>query len=112
MMVHIYSNSHPAMPDEPPRRPKNDLTVSNVRISLVNGTGGLVAFASCLLFDSIRIDSLGIHQLADRSGYRIVYPRDKRSRLYYFPITQQFREQIETAVFSELGVCRDRYRET
>ena len=102
-------NSHPAMFDKTPQRPENDLNVRNVRIYLVNGTGGLIAFASCLIFDSVRIESLGIHQLANKSGYRIVYPRDKRGRLYYFPIEQKFREQIEAAVFSELGAYRDRY---
>ena len=102
-------NNHPTMPEKALRQPRIDVKVSNIRISLVNGSGGLIAFASCLIFDCIRIESLGVHQLADRSGYRIVYPRDKRGRLYYFPISQHFREQIEAAVFSELGVCSDGY---
>lgn len=85
------------------------MQVRDIRISLVNGRNGLVGFVSCLVNESIRIDSIAIHQLANKTGYRIVYPRDKRNRLYYFPINQKLRKQLEDAIFNELRISCDGY---
>ena len=88
------------------------MRISNIRITLINGTGGLISFASVLIDDCIRLDSIAIHQLANRAGYRIVYPRDKSGRPYFFPISQELREQLEDAIFDELGVVsHDRHHQ-
>lgn len=56
-------------------RTPEPLIISEVQIIPVKPQGGLVAFASCIINDSIYIGNIAIHSsLQDPGGYRLIYP--------------------------------------
>lgn len=77
------------------------LTISEVNVTPVKPTDGLVAFASCVIDESLYIGSIGVHKLLDGSGYRITYPTKKlgyKQLNYFHPITKAAGQLIEQAV--------------
>ena len=80
------------------------MVVSEVNITPVKPTDGLVAFASCVIDEHLYISSLGIHQKLDGSGYRITYPTKKigsRQLNYFHPVTKEAGRVIEQAIVSK-----------
>ena len=80
------------------------MTVSEVSITPVKPTDGLVAFASCLIDGQLFIGSLGVHQRLDGTGYRITYPTKKvgsRQLNYFYPVTKDAGRAIEQAVIAK-----------
>jgi stage V sporulation protein G len=77
------------------------MVVSEVNITPVKPSGGLVAFASCVIDGQLYIGSLGVHKRLDGNGYRITYPTKKlgsRQLNYYYPISKIAGNAIEQAV--------------
>lgn len=77
------------------------MDVSEVNITPVKPSDGLVAFASCVINKQLYIGSMGVHQLLDGSGYRITYPTKKigsRQLNYFHPLTKEMGTMIEEAV--------------
>jgi len=77
------------------------MTVSEVNITPVKPTDGLVAFASCVINGQLYLGSLGVHQRLDGTGYRITYPTKKvgiRQLNYFHPVTKEAGMVIEQAI--------------
>jgi DNA-binding cell septation regulator SpoVG len=77
------------------------MVVSEVNITPVKPTDGLIAFASCVIDEQLYIGSLGVHQRLDGTGYRITYPTKKvgsRQLNYYHPVTKDAGRVIEQAI--------------
>ncbi len=77
------------------------MTVSEVNITPVKPTGGLVAFASCVINGQLYLGSIGVHQRLDGTGYRITYPTKKvglRQLNYFHPVTKEAGMVIEQAI--------------
>lgn len=77
------------------------MVVSEVNITPVKPTDGLVAFASCVVNGQLFIGSLGVHKRLDGTGYRITYPTKKigtRQLNYFYPVTKAAGKAIEQAV--------------
>lgn len=80
------------------------MTVSEIQITPVKPSEGLVAFASCVVNDQVYLGSIGIHRLLDGSGYRLTYPTKKiglRQLNYFHPITKEAGAAIERAVIAK-----------
>lgn len=87
------------------------MTVSEVSITPVKPTDGLVAFASCVIDDQLYIGSLGVHQLLNGTGYRITYPTKRigsRQLNYFHPITKEAGKLIEEAILAKCDVLFER----
>lgn len=77
------------------------MIISEINVVPVKPNEGLIAFASCVIDESIYIGSIGVHQRLDGSGYRITYPSKSigSKRLnYYHPITKEVGSTIEQAI--------------
>lgn len=80
------------------------MVVSEVNITPVKPTDGLVAFASCVVNGQLFIGSLGVHQRLDGTGYRITYPTKKvgsRQLNYFHPVTKGAGKAIEQAIVAK-----------
>jgi stage V sporulation protein G len=73
--------------------------ISEVNIVPVKPTGGLVAFASCVINESLYLGSFAIHTRLDGS-HRLVYPRKHNLNIYY-PIRYQLGDALEKAITEE-----------
>lgn len=75
--------------------------ITEVQIIPIKPNNGLVAFASCVLNNSLYVGSIAIHQKLDASGYRLTYPTKKignDNMHVYHPITKIASEAIETTI--------------
>jgi stage V sporulation protein G len=80
------------------------MVVSEVNITPVKPTDGLIGFASCVIDGHLYVGSIGIHKLLDGSGYRITYPTKKiglRQLNYFHPVTKDAGTLIEQAVVAK-----------
>lgn len=81
------------------------IDISNVKITEVKNSRGLVAFASVVVNSSLYLGSIAIHRKLDGRGYRITYPSkrsgDKDFQVFH-PINAQTAKAIEQAIFNEL----------
>jgi len=80
------------------------MTISEINITPVKPSDGLVAFASCVIDGKMYIGSLGVHKLLDSSGYRITYPTKKigsRQLNYFHPVTKEAGAKIEEAIVAK-----------
>ena len=87
------------------------MTISEVNITPVKPTDGLVAFASCVIDGQLYLGSLGIHQRLDGTGYRITYPTKKvgSKRLnFYHPLTKGAGKLIEQAIVAKCNELFER----
>lgn len=92
------------------------MKISNVRINLVQPKSGLIAFASIVIDQNIRLNGIAIHEKSDRAGYRLTYPTRKsgsKEQYLYHPLSPETSASIEKAVFVELKTvlerCHDRH---
>lgn len=91
------------------------MVVSEVNITPVKPTDGLVAFASCVIDGQLFIGSLGVHQRLDGTGYRITYPTKKvgsRQLNFYHPVTKKAGSLIEQAIVAKCNELFERSDET
>lgn len=91
------------------------MVVSEVNITPVKPTDGLVAFASCVIDGQLYLGSLGIHQRLDGTGYRITYPTKKvgsRQLNFYHPLTKEAGKLIEQAIVAKCNELFERSDET
>ena len=80
------------------------MVVSEVNITPVKPTDGLVAFASCVIDGQLYVGSLGVHQLLNGTGYRITYPTKRigsRQLNYFHPVTKEAGKMIEQAIVAK-----------
>lgn len=87
------------------------MVVSEVTITPVKPTDGLVAFASCVIDGQLYIGSLGVHQRLDGTGYRITYPTKKvgsRQLNFYHPVTKEAGRLIEQAIVAKCNELFER----
>lgn len=80
----------------------DQVNVQEIQIHFINGEGGLIGFASCVIDGRWFISNLGIYTRADGSGYRITYPtkilKNNQSLQLFNPITKEAGSCIESAV--------------
>lgn len=91
------------------------MVVSEVSITPVKPTDGLVAFASCVIDGQLYIGSLGIHQRLDGTGYRITYPTKivgSRQLNYFHPVNKEAGTVIEQAIIAKCVELFERSDET
>lgn len=91
------------------------MVVSEVNITPVKPTDGLVAFASCVIDGQLFIGSLGVHQRLDGTGYRITYPTKKvgsRQLNFYHPLAKEAGSLIEQAIVAKCLELFERSDET
>ena len=91
------------------------MVVSEVSITPVKSTDGLIAFASCVIDGQMYIGSLGVHQRLDGTGYRITYPTKKvgsRQLNFYHPVTKEAGRLIEQAIVAKCNELFERSDET
>lgn len=87
-------------------RAPEPLLISEVQIIPVKPQRGLVAFASCVINNSLYVGNIAIHtSLKDPGGYRLVYP-DKvlpNGKLIncVYPINQEAGEAIRVAIIGK-----------
>lgn len=89
-------------PGQPERNPMN---ISDVNITLVKQQGGLIGFASFVLYGAFYVSGIAIHEKRDGSGYRLTYPNRKSGDQVFnicHPINRQASKAIESAVFQKL----------
>ena len=77
------------------------MILSEIQISLIKQTDGLIGFASLVIDNQIYLSSIGIHKKLSSAGYRLTYPKKNGFDLFY-PITAQASQFIETAIFEKL----------
>ena len=83
------------------------LEITEIQIMPIKPNNGLVAFASCVLSESLYVSSIGIHQKLDLSGYRLTYPTKKvlnRDIHLFHPITKELSRQMEIAILAKYEV--------
>lgn len=90
-----------------------DIQVTEVHLTPIRETAGLIALAKVVLNNAIALDSIGVHVRLG-GGYRLTYPM-KSGRYVFHPISRQVGQAIEQAIFSEIRkrlkvVNDDRYR--
>ena len=86
------------------------MKVSEVQIVPVKPDEGLIAFASCLINDSIYLGSIAVFTRLG-GGYRLVYPTKKigdRHLHYHHPISKEAAVAVEEAVFARVRELFDR----
>lgn len=80
------------------------MKVTEVHVTPIKPSEGLVAFASCVVEGQLYIGSLGVHRRLDGTGYRIIYPTKRlgdRQLNYFNPITKEAGLAIEQAVVAK-----------
>ena len=73
--------------------------ISEIEITPIRAQNGLVAFASVLLDNKIRLNSIGIYTKLS-GGYRLTYPTKGQFNILN-PITKEVSQAIETAVLNK-----------
>jgi len=89
------------------------ITVSEVQIDFIKPKDGLIAFASCVINNTLFLSSIAIHKKLNETGYRITYPKKGNFSLFY-PIKQGGSREIENKIIEKLKdvmnkVNNDRY---
>lgn len=81
-----------------------EIKVTEVRLTQIRETAGLIALARVVLNDSLVLDSIGVY-LKLSGGYRITYPM-KNGRYVFHPISKCSGLVIEQAIYSEISKQR------
>lgn len=79
----------------------NRMKISEVEIVLVKPHNGLIAFASCVIDNSIYLSNIAIHKKLNSDGYRLTYP-NKGSNTIFHPINKIASQEIEVEIFNKL----------
>lgn len=89
------------------------ITITEVQVLPIKPKDGLVGFASVVVNKGIYLGSIGIHQKADGSGFRLTYPTkstlDKAFNIFH-PINQETSKLIEEMVILKFkNVMKQQY---
>ena len=84
------------------------LDISSIKVRLVeNGTDGLVAWASCVIADAVKLDNIAIRRGRDGSLF-LTYPAKLAAGgekyNYHHPVTVEAADAIQKAVLDRLAV--------
>lgn len=82
--------------------------LSEVNVTPIKPQGGLIAFASIVIDESIYLSSIAVHLRPDGS-YRLLYPTKRigeRTVNFFHPINRETSKRIEAAVFKK---CEEIY---
>lgn len=77
------------------------MQVSEVNITPIKPSDGLIAFASCVVDKKLYLGSIGVHTRPKDGSYRITYPTKKvgaRAMDYFHPINREMSKAIEIAI--------------
>lgn len=80
------------------------MRITEVQITPIKATNGLIALASIIYNDALFLGSIGVYTRIDGNGYRITYPTKNSSNRnfnIYHPINKQVSEAIEQAILSK-----------
>lgn len=82
-----------------------EINISEIQIIPVKPKNGLVAFSSCVINNSISLNSIAIYSRPNGMGYRLVYPdktlsNGKEINIFY-PISRETSEIINEAIFKK-----------
>lgn len=81
------------------------MKISDLNISLVNHSAGLVGFANFVLDETLYVSGIAIHEKRDGSGYRLTYPTRRSGEQVFnlfHPVNRQASKAIEHAIFRNL----------
>ena len=79
------------------------INLSEIQITPIKPTGGLLAFASFVLDNNLYLGSIAIITRPE-GGYRLLYPTKKvgsRNINVFHPINKSFSDAVETAVIKK-----------
>jgi stage V sporulation protein G len=76
------------------------ITVTEVQIEFITPHEGLIAFATVVVNDCIRLSSIAVHQKLS-GGFRLTYPVKGKFNIFH-PINKETSETIEEAIFQKL----------
>ena len=79
----------------------NMITVTEVQIEFITPRDGLIAFASLVINDCLKLSSIAIHKKLNAEGYRVTYPSKGKFNIFH-PINKEASDSIEEAIFSKL----------
>jgi DNA-binding cell septation regulator SpoVG len=85
--------------------------VSEINITPVKPQGGLIAFASVVIDESLYLSSIAVYTRPDGS-YRLLYPTKKLGERFvnlFHPISRETSKQIEVAIFKK---CEEIFENT
>lgn len=90
------------------------LEVSQVRLRIVeNGHDGLLAWASCVLGDAIKLDNIAVRRGRD-GGLYLSFPAKRTaggSTFHYFhPISREAADLVERAIMARIRELSAQYR--
>ena len=94
------------------------LEVSEINITPIKPVSGLVAFASCVVYESLYLGSIGIYTRLG-GGYRLTFPTktvgEKQLNIFH-PINKTFGEYLEKVITEKyeevMNKNNDRYSST
>ncbi len=76
-----------------------EIIISEIQVSPIRPSNGLVAFASCTISNSFYVGSIGVDTAPNHStGYRLVFPTKKLASGKQVPCFYPFRKDVEEAV--------------
>jgi len=78
--------------------------VTEIQIIPIKPNNGLVAFANCVLNESLYLSSIAIHKRLNDEGYRLTYPTKKvgTDNMHLFhPIAKELSKEIEGAILNK-----------
>ncbi len=82
-----------------------------VQIEFITPHEGLIAFASLVINDCLKLSSIAVHKKLNAEGYRITYPSKGKFNIFGYaearrplvhPINKEASDAIEAAIFQEL----------
>lgn len=79
--------------------------ISEIQILPVKPNNGLIAFANCVLNQSLYLSSIAVHKKLNGLGYRLTYPTKKignNDLNIYHPVNKELSKAIEEAVFEQI----------
>lgn len=87
-------------------RCNESLTISSIKLRFTDGgSDGLLAWASCVINNSIFLNNIAVRE-SDDGGIRLTYPAKPsqgQRRFYYFnPITREAADAVEQAVQEQI----------
>jgi DNA-binding cell septation regulator SpoVG len=89
------------------------MRITEVHVHPVRPDNGLVAFASVVVEDSLRLDFIAVHKKLHSEGYRLTFPtktiRNRPSPVFN-PIRHPFYQAIEQAVIEKLKTVNEEDR--
>jgi DNA-binding cell septation regulator SpoVG len=82
------------------------IVVSEVHVTLIKPSGGLIAMARVVLNNALVLDGIGIHTKLS-GGYRLTYPTrylpNGGSKTLFHPIKTGLSRSIEEAIFQKVA---------